>query len=89
MTSTEAPDQVKASPQENQAETKIQVKPTPQKNELREARPLLQAIFLGLLLASGLVAAAAMANPGGKEASEELRLPVELPAGAQATGKTF
>lgn len=35
----------------------------PRKNDLKEARPLLQAIFLGLLLATGLVAAAAMANP--------------------------
>lgn len=33
------------------------------KSDLKEARPLFQAIALGLLLASGLVAAAAMANP--------------------------
>jgi hypothetical protein len=40
---------------------------TTQRSDLREARPLLQAIFLGMALATALVAAAAMANPGGHE----------------------
>lgn len=38
-------------------------KSVPSKSDLHEARPLLQAIFLGMLLATALVAAAAMANP--------------------------
>jgi hypothetical protein len=38
-------------------------KSAPLKSDLHEARPLLQAIFLGMLLATALVAAAAMANP--------------------------
>lgn len=33
------------------------------KHELSEARPLLQAILLGIVLATALIAAAAMANP--------------------------
>ena len=40
----------------------------PRKTDLKEARPLLQAIFLGLVLASGLMAAAAMANPDQRKA---------------------
>ncbi|MHA7777111.1 hypothetical protein [Roseibium sp. M-1] len=39
--------------------------PASSKNDLHEARPLLQAIFLGILLAAALVAAAAMATPKG------------------------
>lgn len=99
MTKDEANDPVKASSQETPTRAETQASPAsgkspPRKNELREARPLLQAIFLGLLLASGLVAAAAMANPGGKELSEELRVPVDIPAAPQAsgsrtTGRTF
>ncbi|TYC64692.1 hypothetical protein FMN63_19710 [Stappia sp. BW2] len=38
-------------------------KSNPSKSDLHEARPLLQAIFLGMLLATALVAAAAMAKP--------------------------
>ncbi|WP_269580706.1 hypothetical protein [Roseibium sp. Sym1] len=38
-------------------------KPSSHKTDLHEARPLLQAIFLGIVLASALVAAAAMATP--------------------------
>lgn len=37
--------------------------PASRKSDLHEARPLLQAIFLGILLATALVAAAAMASP--------------------------
>jgi len=33
------------------------------RTDLHEARPLLQAIFLGIVLAAALVAAAVMANP--------------------------
>jgi len=33
------------------------------KSDLHEARPLLQAILLGIVLATALVAAAVMANP--------------------------
>ncbi|MES0880630.1 hypothetical protein [Roseibium sp. SCP14] len=42
------------------------------KRELQEARPLLQAIVVGLLLATGLMAAAAMANPEAeRQATQE------------------
>lgn len=33
------------------------------RTEMNDARPLLQAIFLGVVLAAALVAAAVMANP--------------------------
>ncbi|MCX2721693.1 hypothetical protein [Roseibium salinum] len=36
---------------------------------MREARPLLQAIFFGMLLATALVVAAAMANPNDENDS--------------------
>lgn len=39
------------------------------KSDLREARPLLQAIFFGMLLATALVVAAAMANPNDEKDS--------------------
>lgn len=35
----------------------------PRRGDLHEARPLLQAIFLGIALATALVAAAAVASP--------------------------
>ncbi|WP_298821692.1 hypothetical protein [uncultured Roseibium sp.] len=50
-----------------------------QKHELSDARPLLQAILLGIVLATALIAAAAMANPddrtdgqGGNNPEQEL-----------------
>ncbi|WP_299815049.1 hypothetical protein [uncultured Roseibium sp.] len=42
-------------------------RPAPAKNDLNEARPLLRAIFLGMVLAGGLMAAAAMATPQGQQ----------------------
>ncbi|MEM9630721.1 MAG: hypothetical protein AAGA50_05325 [Pseudomonadota bacterium] len=52
------------------------------KRELQEARPLLQAIAVGLLLATGLMAAAAMANPEAERQS--IQEPVILEAEPQA-----
>lgn len=40
------------------------------RSDLRDAKPLLQAIFLGMTLAVGLVVAAAMANSDAEEAIE-------------------
>ena len=40
------------------------------RSELRDAKPLLQAIFLGMTLAVGLVVAAAMANSDAENAIE-------------------
>ena len=45
------------------ADTPNTRKSTSQRTDLHEARPLLQAIFLGIVLAAALVAAAVMANP--------------------------
>jgi len=42
---------------------------------LQEARPLLQAILLGIVLATALVAAAAMAAPDGDAAARGHALP--------------
>jgi hypothetical protein len=50
---------------------------TTQRSDLREARPLLQAIFLGMALATALVAAAAMANPDGHEQAGAQNAPVQ------------
>lgn len=56
--------------------TMADLKSTPHRKDndrstiMRDAKPLLQAIFLGIVLASGLVAAAALANSDtGKEIS--------------------
>ncbi|WP_434050682.1 MAG: hypothetical protein RDA78_15255 [Roseibium sp.] len=40
------------------------------RSDLRDAKPLLQAIFLGMALAVGLVVAAAMANSDAEDAIE-------------------
>ena len=40
------------------------------RSDLRDAKPLLQAIFLGMTLAVGLVVAAAMANSAAEDAIE-------------------
>lgn len=40
------------------------------RSDLRDAKPLLQAIFLGMALAVGLVVAAAMANSDAENAIE-------------------
>ncbi len=40
------------------------------RSDLHEARPLLQAILLGMVLASALIAAAAMANPSNRDSHE-------------------
>ncbi|KZM47602.1 hypothetical protein [Labrenzia sp. OB1] len=48
-------------------ETAKSRKPAAAKNDLNEARPLLRAIFLGMVLAGGLMAAAAMATPQGHQ----------------------
>ncbi|MEL7526735.1 MAG: hypothetical protein AAFN16_13245 [Pseudomonadota bacterium] len=40
------------------------------RSDLRDAKPLLQAIFLGMTLAVGLVVAAAMANSDAENAIE-------------------
>lgn len=45
--------------------------PASRKSDLHEARPLLQAIFLGILLATALVAAAAMATPKNSNGTRE------------------
>jgi hypothetical protein len=45
------------------ADTQNSRTPASRRSDLHEARPLLQAIFLGILLATALVAAAAMATP--------------------------
>ncbi|WP_306145667.1 hypothetical protein [Roseibium sp. MMSF_3412] len=53
------------------------------RSDLRDAKPLLQAIFLGMTLAVGLVVAAAMANSDAENAIES-GAPVigqELPSG--------
>ncbi len=42
-------------------------RPDTSRDGLGEARPLLQAIFLGILLAAALVAAAAFAGPAASE----------------------
>lgn len=47
----------------SQANPQKSRKPGAHRNDLHEARPLLQAIFLGIVLATALVAAAVMANP--------------------------
>ncbi|WP_428640768.1 hypothetical protein [Roseibium sp.] len=48
------------------------------KSNFNAARPLLQAIFLGILLAAALMVAAAMANPHG-------RTDKDLPQGSKVT----
>ncbi|ASP33941.1 hypothetical protein [Labrenzia sp. VG12] len=45
------------------ADTPNRRKSGSQQTEMNAARPLLQAIFLGVVLAAALVAAAVMANP--------------------------
>ncbi|POF29726.1 hypothetical protein CLV41_108151 [Roseibium marinum] len=55
----------------------------PAKSDFNEARPLLQAIFLGLLLAGGLMAAAAMATPQGQHAQQILTEKSSQPSGQQ------
>jgi|GEM_PF-2161991 len=50
-------------------------KSAPYKSDLHEARPLLQAIFLGILLATGLVAAAAMAKPDERAGAQNPQRP--------------
>ncbi|MCK7612643.1 hypothetical protein [Roseibium sediminicola] len=47
----------------SQAETPNSRGKSAHKSDLHEARPLLQAILLGIVLATALVAAAVMANP--------------------------
>ncbi|PVB59771.1 hypothetical protein [Labrenzia sp. 011] len=44
-------------------------RPAHEKSDLNEARPLLQAIFLGMLLAAGLMTAAAIASPEEQKSS--------------------
>lgn len=57
------------------------------KRELQEARPLLQAIAVGLLLATGLMAAAAMANPEAERQSIQEPVVLEVdPKSERASG---
>jgi|GEM_PF-3109124 len=53
------------------ADTSNSRTPASRKSDLHEARPLLQAIFLGILLATALVAAAAMATPKDSNGTRE------------------
>ena len=50
-------------------------KPGFTRRDLSDARPLLQAILLGIVLATALVAAAAMAAPDGDAAARGHALP--------------
>jgi Spy/CpxP family protein refolding chaperone len=59
------------------AEKSKNKKKSTQRSDLREARPLLQAIFLGIALATALVAAAAMATPEDHEQGGTQRGPAQ------------
>jgi len=65
----------------SQAEPKKIRKAGNHKSDLHEARPLLQAIFLGIVLATALVAAAVMANPDPSNAANaQGKSAIEAPA---------
>lgn len=57
------------------------------RSDLRDAKPLLQAIFLGMALAVGLVVAAAMANSDAENAIESGAPVIEqkLPPGERSS----
>jgi len=72
----------------SQAEIQKTRKPRAPKNDLHEARPLLQAIFLGIVLATALVAAAVMANPDPSNAANANGKPaVGIPVKTGTSGK--
>lgn len=73
----------------SRTETPTPRKSAARKNDLHDARPLLQAILLGIVLASVLVAAAVMANPSQSKAAYQPGQPaVEAPVHVKASGRS-
>ena len=57
-------------------------------SDLRDAKPLLQAIFLGMVLAVALVAAATMANSEAEEGEALQNTVIEQPVSGDNTRTT-
>lgn len=55
-------------------------KPVSQRNDLHDARPLLQAIFIGIVLATALVAAAALTGSDATSAARAQHVPISTPS---------